>query len=70
MDIKAWKVAVGNKHITYNRYNNSNASSPTLNTESVFLTGVIDAHDHRAVSMLDIENAFMHAENFKITSTY
>ena len=37
--------------------------SPTLNTDSVFLTGVIDVHDHRAVAMLDTDNAFLHVEN-------
>ena len=34
-----------------------------MNTGSVFLTVVIDAHDHRSVEMLDIENDFLHAEN-------
>ena len=34
-----------------------------MNTDSVFLTGVIDSHVHRSVTMLIIENAFMHAEN-------
>ena len=36
-----------------------------MNTDIVFLTGVIYAHDHRAVSMLYIENACLHAENDK-----
>ena len=34
-----------------------------MNTDSVFLTGVIDAHEHRAIAMLYIDNAFLHAEN-------
>ena len=29
------------------------------------MTGVIDARERRAVAMLDIENAFLHAENDK-----
>ena len=36
-----------------------------MNTDSVFLRGVIYAHDHRALSMLDIDNYFLHAENVK-----
>ena len=32
-------------------------------TDSFFLTGVKDAHDHRVVATLDIENSFMHPEN-------
>ena len=30
---------------------------------SVFLTGVIDAHNHRSVAMLYIDNYFLHTEN-------
>ena len=36
-----------------------------MNTYSVFLTGVIYAHYHRAVATLDIDNDFLHAENDK-----
>ena len=36
-----------------------------MNTDSVFLELVIYAHEHRAVAMLDIENAFTHTENGK-----
>ena len=41
----------------------SNGLSPTLNTDSVILTGVMDLNDLRAVAMLDIDNAFLHVEN-------
>ena len=64
-DIKARKVDVGSKQRTYNGYDKRNGSSPTVNTDSVFLTGVIDTHEHRAVAMLDIDNAFLHAENYE-----
>ena len=36
-----------------------------MNTDSVFLTSLIGAHDHRVVEMLYIENAFLHAKNDK-----
>ena len=63
-DIKARNVAVGITHRTYNRYYNSNGSSPTLKTDSVILTGVIYANDNRGIAMLDTENDFLHAENY------
>ena len=34
-----------------------------MNTDSVFLIGVVDSHERRAVAIIDIKNAFMHAEN-------
>ena len=57
--IKEIKVAVGSNQITYDGYNKHNGSSPKVNTDSVFLTEVIDAHYHRNVEMLDIENYFL-----------
>ena len=50
-DTNARKVAVGSNQITYYRYDKINGLSPTVNTDSVFLTGVIDAHEHRDVAM-------------------
>ena len=64
-DIKSRNVAVGIKNRTYNGYDKSNGLSPTLNTDSVILSGVIDANNHRGVAMLDTENDFLHAENDK-----
>ena len=37
-DTKARKVAVGINNRTYDKYNKSNGSSPTVNTDSVFIT--------------------------------
>ena len=61
--IKARLVGDGSKQRTYDGYDKSKGSSPTCATDSIFLTGVIDARERRAVAMLDIENAFLHAEN-------
>ena len=63
-DIKARKVAVGIKLRTYNGYDKSNILFHTLNTDMVFLTGVIDVHDHRSVAMLCVVNVFMYVENY------
>ena len=41
--IKARKVADGSKQRTYDGYDKSDGSSPTVATDSIFLTGVIDA---------------------------
>ena len=62
-DVKAKKVAIGSKHLTYDGYDKSNGSSPIVNTGGVFLTGVVDLHECRDAAMLDIQNVFLHAEN-------
>ena len=62
-DVKARKVEIGRKQRMYYRYDKSNGSSPTVKTDSVFLTGVVDAHERRAVAVLGIQNSFLHAEN-------
>ena len=62
-DVKARNVAIGSKKRTYDGYDNSNGSYPTVNTDSVSLTGVVNAHERRAVVILDIKNAFLHSEN-------
>ena len=62
-DIKARKVADGSNQWMYDGYNKSDGSSPTVLTDSNFLTGVVDAHEKREIAILDIANAFLHAEN-------
>ena len=60
--IKARKVADGSKQQTYDGYDKSDGSSPTVSTDSIFLTGVLDAHEKRKIAILDIANTFLHAE--------
>ena len=62
---KARKVADGIKQRTYNGYDKSDGSSPAVATDSIFLTGVIDAYKLRSIAILDIANDFLHAENDK-----
>ena len=38
-------------------------ASPTVLTDNVFLTGVIDAHERRAMAIIDVVNAFLQAYN-------
>ena len=38
-------------------------TSPTVSTESVFLTSVVDAHERRDVACYDIPGAFLHADS-------
>ena len=61
-DIKARKVADGSKQRNYDGYEKSDGSSPTVATDIIFLTGEIDAKEQRAIVILDIANAFLHAE--------
>ena len=62
-DTKARKVADGSKQRTYDDYDKSDGSSPTVVTESIFMTGVVDAKERRNVAVLDIANAFLQADN-------
>ena len=64
-DIKARNVADGSKQRTYDGYDKSDGSSPTVATDSIFLTGVIDATEQRYIAILDITNAFLHADNYE-----
>ena len=36
---------------------------PTVSTEAIFITSVIDAKENREVACLDLAVAFLHAEN-------
>jgi hypothetical protein len=62
-DIKVRKVADGSKQRSYNGYNKSDGSSPTVATDNIFVTGLVDAREGRSVAILDIANAFLHADN-------
>ena len=62
-DIKSRKDADGSKQRTYDGYDKSDGYFPTVATDGIFLTGVIDAKEQRAIAILDISNAFLHAEN-------
>ena len=62
-DIKARKVADGSKQRTYNGYDKADGSSPTVTTESIFFTGVVDTLEGQTVAVLDVANAFLHAHN-------
>ncbi len=55
--IKAQKVAGGNKQRDF--ISKKNASSPTVATESVLLTSLVDAQENRDVAIVDILNAFI-----------
>ena len=55
--LKARQVAGGNKQRGY--IMKEDASSPTVSTEAVMLTCVIDANENRDVAIVDILNAFV-----------
>ena len=61
--IKGRMVADGSKQRSYEGYEKSDGSSPTARTDSVIMTGVIDAHERRHVAIIDVENAFLQSEN-------
>ena len=43
------------------------STSPTVTTEAVPITSVIDATENRSVAVVDLLGAFLHAENFQDT---
>ena len=58
-------MADDSKQRTYGGYDNLDGLSPTISTDSIFLTGVVDAHEKQAIAILDIANAFLHRDNDK-----
>ena len=62
-DIKVRKVADGSKQQTYDGYYNLDVSLPTVSTDSIFLTCVVDAHEKQAIAILGIANTFLLTEN-------
>ena len=61
--IKSRMVADGSKQRSYEGYEKSDGSSPTARTDSVIMTGVVDAHERRNIAIIDVENAFLQSEN-------
>ena len=57
--IKSRMVADGSKQRSYKGYEKSDGSSPIAWTDSVIMTGVIVAHEHRNIAVVDVENAFL-----------
>ena len=55
--LKARQVAGGNKQRGY--IMKEDASSPTVSSEAVMLTWVVDANENREVAIVDIPNAFV-----------
>jgi hypothetical protein len=58
--IKARGCADGRKQRVYK--NKEETSSPTVSTEALFLTSVVNAQERRKVVTIDIPGAFMHSD--------
>ena len=58
--IKGRAVAGGNKQCDY--ISKEDASSPTVETEAVLLSCIIDAEEERYVAVIDIPNAFIQTQ--------
>ena len=43
-------------------YKKEDSALPTVATDSVFITGIIEAHERRKVVCYDIPDAFLHAD--------
>lgn len=62
-NIKGRMVADDSKQRSYEGYEKSDGSSPTARTDSVIVTGVVDAHEHRNVAIINAQNTFVQSEN-------
>ena len=54
---------MGNKQRTYDGYDKSAGSSPTVTTKGLILSTAIDAYDGREMAIVDIGTAFLHVDN-------
>ena len=59
--IKARQCTDGRKQRNYMMKEES--ASPTVSTEAIFITSVIDAKENQEVAIVDLPGAFLHAEN-------
>ena len=66
-DIKARTCAVGSKQRTFPGYVKSEWASPTVSTDGVIITSVIEAHQGCDVAVFDLPNAFLNAINSEQT---
>lgn len=64
-DIKSRKVEDSSKQRKYNGYDKVDGSSPTDVTESIFMTGAVDAREEHDTTVLNVANIFLHADNDK-----
>ena len=58
---------MGNKQRTYDGYDKSAGSSPTVTTNGLILSTAIDAYKGRQLAIVDVGTAFLHADNNKET---
>ena len=56
---------MGNKQRTYDGYEKSAGSSPTVTTKGLIITCAIDVHEDRDTAIVDIGHAFLHVDNDK-----
>ena len=66
-DIKARKCDVGSKQRTFPGYVKSEWASPTVSTDGVIITSVIEAYKGCDVAVVDLPNAFLNAINSEQT---
>ena len=60
--LKARKCAVGSKQRTFEGYQKSDGTAPTVSTDSVLITAALEAAERRDVATLDIPGAFLNTD--------
>ena len=62
-ELKSRKVAIGSKQRSYDGYDKSASSSPTVTTKGLVMTCAINAYEERDNAIVDVGVAFLHANN-------
>ena len=60
---KGLKCAIGSKQCTFEGYNYSDATSPTVSTNGLIISCAINVHEGHDVAVVDIRGAFLNAKN-------
>ena len=61
--IKGLIVADGSKQRFYTRHKKSDGPLLTTHADSVIMMGMIDAYERKNVTVIDVQNAFLHSDN-------
>ena len=54
---------MGNKKRTFDGYDKSAGSSPTVTTKGLILSTAIDTHEGRDIATVDVGTTFLHGDN-------
>ena len=60
--VKTRKCAVGSKQWKFEGYNKDDGILPTVSTDRVIMTSIIEVNDEHDIATMDLSGAFLHAK--------